>query len=339
MALKIALNSAYGALANQYFRYYDKRMSEGITTSGQLSIRWIANKFNEYFNKVMATEKEDYVIAVDTDSVYLRFGPLVDSLFNVEEQKDKDKIVKFIDKICEDKIQKYIDKCYSELAIRQNAYDQKMIMKREVIADMGIWTAKKRYVLNVHNSEGVQYAQPKMKIMGLEMVKSSTPIVVRDKLKEALKIVIAGDQLELRKFISDYRKHFYSLPVEEVAFPRSVNNLKEYHDSSSIYRKSTPIHVRGALMFNYIIKERNLTNKYQPIKEGDRIKFIYLREPNTIREDVITFANELPKEFDLHKYIDYEKQFEKVFLDPLTAIMDSIGWTVEEKNTLEDFFA
>jgi DNA polymerase elongation subunit (family B) len=214
-----------------------------------------------------------------------------------------------------------------------------MIMKREVIADMGIWTAKKRYVLNVHNSEGVQYAQPKMKIMGLEMVKSSTPIVVRDKLKEALKIVIAGDQLELRKFISDYRKHFYSLPVEEVAFPRSVNNLKEYHDSSSIYRKSTPIHVRGALMFNYIIKERNLTNKYQPIKEGDRIKFIYLREPNTIREDVITFANELPKEFDLHKYIDYEKQFEKVFLDPLTAIMDSIGWTVEEKNTLEDFFA
>lgn len=339
MALKIALNSAYGALANQYFRYYDKRMSEGITTSGQLSIRWMANKFNEYFNKVMGTEKEDYVIAVDTDSVYLRFGPLVDSLFSQEEQKDKDKIVKFIDKICEDKIQKYIDKCYSELARRQNAYDQKMIMKREVIADMGIWTAKKRYVLNVHNSEGVQYAQPKMKIMGLEMVKSSTPLVVRDKLKEALKIVIAGDQLELRKFITDYRKHFYSLPVEEVAFPRSVNNLKEYHDSANIYRKSTPIHVRGALMFNHIIKERNLTNKYQPIKEGDRIKFIYLREPNTIREDVITFANELPKEFDLHKYIDYEKQFEKVFLDPLTAIMDSIGWTVEEQNTLEDFFA
>lgn len=339
MALKIALNSAYGALANQYFRYYDKRMSEGITISGQLSIRWMSNKFNEYFNKLMGTEKEDYVIAVDTDSVYLRFGPLVDSLFSQEEQKDKDKIVKFIDKICEEKIQKYIDKCYSELAKRQNAYDQKMIMKREVIADMGIWTAKKRYVLNVHNSEGVQYAQPKMKIMGLEMVKSSTPLVVRDKLKEALKLVIAGDQIELRKFITEYRKHFYSLPVEEVAFPRSVNNLKEYHDSVSIYRKSTPIHVRGALMFNHIIKERNLTSKYQPIREGDRIKFIYLREPNTIREDVITFVNELPKEFDLHKYINYEKQFEKVFLDPLTTIMDSIGWTVEERNTLDDFFA
>ena len=339
MALKIALNSAYGALANQYFRYYDERMSEGITTSGQLSIRWMADKFNFYFNKLLGTTNEDFVIAVDTDSVYLRFAPLVDKVFTKEEQQDKDKVVKYIDKICEDKIQKYIDKCYTELAERQNAFAQMMIMKREVIADKGIWTAKKRYVLNVHNSEGVQYAQPKMKIMGLEMVKSSTPHVVRDKLKEAMKIIIAGDQLALRKFIVDYRKEFFSLPVEDAAFPRSVNNIKDYRDPANIYRKSTPIHVRGALMYNHIVKERGLESKYQPIKEGDRIKFIYLREPNTIREDVISFTNELPKEFDLHKYVDYEKQFNKVFLDPLSSIMDSIGWTVEEKNTLDEFFA
>lgn len=339
MALKIALNSAYGALANQYFRYYDKRMSEGITTSGQLSIRWMADKFNFYFNKLLGTTNEDYVIAVDTDSVYLRFAPLVDKVFTKEEQKDKDKVVKYIDKICDDKIQKYIDKCYTELAERQNAFSQMMIMKREVIADKGIWTAKKRYVLNVHNSEGVQYAQPKMKIMGLEMIKSSTPHVVRDKLKEAMRIIIDGDQIQLRKFITDYRKEFFGMSVEDVAFPRSVNNIKDYRDPARIYRKSTPIHVRGSLMYNHIVKERGLESKYQPIKEGDRIKFIYLREPNTIHEDVISFTNELPKEFDLHKYVDYEKQFQKVFLDPLESIMDSINWSVEEKNTLDEFFA
>lgn len=339
MALKIALNSAYGALANQYFRYYDERMSEGITLSGQLSIRWMEKKFNAYFNKLLGTKNEDYVIAVDTDSVYLRFGPLVDKVFTKEQQKDKETIVKYIDKICEDKIQQYIDKCYDELAQRQNAYDQKMIMKREVIADKGVWTAKKRYVLNVHNSEGVQYAEPKMKIMGLEMIKSSTPLVVRDKLKEAMKYVIAGDLIALRKFINDYKKEFYSLAVEDAAFPRSVNNLKEYSDPAKIYRKSTPIHVRGALMFNHFLKENGLTDKYQQIREGDRIKFIYLREPNIIREDVISFTNVLPKELGLHKYVDYEKQFDKVFLDPLTAIMNSIGWTLEDQTTLDDFFA
>jgi DNA polymerase elongation subunit (family B) len=338
MALKIALNSAYGALANQYFRYYDKRMSEGITLSGQLSIRWMEKKFNEYFNKLLKTEKQDYVIAVDTDSVYLRFGPLVDKVFTKEQQKDKTKVVEYIDKICEDKIQLYIDKCYSDLAERQNAFSQKMIMKREVIADKGVWTAKKRYVLNVHNSEGVQYAEPKMKIMGLEMVKSSTPMVVRSKLKDSMKILINGDEKQLRKFIVDFRKEFYSLPIEDIAFPRSVNNLKEYSDPASIYRKSTPIHVRGALMFNHHIKELGLLEIYQPIREGDRIKFIYLREPNTIREDVIAFTTTLPKQLDLHKYIDYEKQFEKVFLDPLSAIMNSIGWSVEEKNDLAEFF-
>jgi DNA polymerase elongation subunit (family B) len=339
MALKIALNSAYGALANQYFRYYDRRMSEGITLSGQLSIRWIHNKLNEYLNKVLKTENKDYVIAVDTDSVYLNLGSLVNKIFDDQQRKDKVKVVKSLDTFCESKIQPYIDKCYDELAHRQNAYDQKMIMKRESIADRGIWTAKKRYVLNVYNSEGVQYSEPKLKIMGLEMVKSSTPLVVRDKLKEAMKIIVSGDQSVLRKFIADYREEFFKLNVEDAAFPRSVNSMNDYYDANTIYRKSTPIHVRGALLFNHIVKTKDLSNKYQMIREGDRIKFIYLKEPNIIREDIISFTNELPKEFGLHKYIDYEKQFQKVFVDPLESILTSIGWTIEERNDLEEFFS
>lgn len=338
MALKIALNSAYGALANQYFRYYDRRMSEGITLSGQLSIRWIANKLNEYFRKLL-NNKEDFVIAVDTDSVYLRFGPLIDNVFTKEQQKDRAKVVAYIDKICEEVLQPFIDKRYQELADRQNAFAQKMIMKREVIADRGIWTAKKRYVLNVHNSEGVQYAEPKMKIMGLEMVKSSTPQIVRQKLKDALKIVISGSQEELRKYINDFEQVFMSLPIEDIAFPRGMNNLKDYADPAHIYRKSTPIHVRGALMYNHFLKERDLLTKHQPIREGDRIKFIYLREPNPIHEDVVAFVDTLPKEFGLHKYVDYTKQFNKTFLDPLSVIMEALDWTVEDVSDLDEFFA
>jgi DNA polymerase elongation subunit (family B) len=338
MALKIALNSAYGAMANQYFRYYDKRMSEGITLSGQLSIRWIHDKLNVYVNKLLKTEGKDYIIAVDTDSVYLNMGPLVDNVFTEEQQKDTNKVVAFVDKICEERFQPYIDKCYEELAQRQNAYDQKMVMKRESIADKGIWTAKKRYILNVHNSEGVQYAEPKMKIMGLEVVKSSTPAVVRKKLKESIRVILDGDVHVLRKFVEDYRKVFLTLPVEEIAFPRGVSDIKNYHSASTIYKKATPIHVRGALLFNHYTKQFGLEDKYQPIRSGDKIKFVYLKVPNTMREDIISFPTTLPKELGLHKYVDYEKQFQKVFLDPLSSIIEAIGWEIEDKADLDDFF-
>jgi DNA polymerase elongation subunit (family B) len=338
MALKIALNSAYGAMANQYFRYYDKRMSEGITLSGQLSIRWIHDKLNAYMNKLLKTEGKDYIIAVDTDSVYLTMAPLVDNVFTEEQQKDTTKVVAFVDKICEERFQPYIDKCYEELAERQNAYDQKMVMKRESIADKGIWTAKKRYILNVHNSEGVQYAEPKMKIMGLEVVKSSTPSVVRKKLKESIRVILDGDVQAVRKFVDDYRKVFMTLPVEEIAFPRGVNDIKDYHSASTIYKKATPIHVRGALLFNHYTKQFGLDDKYQPIRSGDKIKFVYLKVPNNMREDIISFPTTLPKELGLHKYINYEKQFQKVFLDPLSSIIEAIGWEIEEKADLEDFF-
>lgn len=338
MALKIALNSAYGALANQYFRYYDERLSQGITLSGQLSIRWIHDRLNEYFNKLLKTNDHDYVVAVDTDSVYLNLSPLVDSIFTKEQQEDVNKVVATLDKICENKVTPFIDKCYQELAVRQNAYEQKMIMKRESIADKGIWTAKKRYVLNVHNSEGVQYAQPKMKVMGLEVVKSSTPAVIRDKLKSAIKVILGGDEKELRKFVEDARLEFNKMPVEEIAFPRGVNDLNDYKSSSTIYKKATPIHVRGALLYNHYIQEKGLTNKYQPIRSGDKIKFVYLREPNHIRENIISFSGELPKELDLHKYIDYDKQFQKVFVDPLLGIVEAIDWSIEEKNDLDEFF-
>ena len=335
MAMKIALNSAYGAMGNQYFRYFDLRMAEGITTSGQLSIRWMANKLNAFMNKTLKTEDKDYVIAIDTDSIYLTLEELVERTC---EDKTTEQKIKYMDKICEDVFQPFIDSGYQELADYMNAYAQKMQMKREVLADKAIWTAKKRYIMNVHNSEGVQFAEPKIKVMGLEMVKSSTPAVIRDKLKDSIKVILENDQSKLHKYIEQFRTQFNSFPVEEIAFPRSVNGLKEYMASSTIYRKSTPIHVRGALLLNHHLKQMKLDKKYQPIRDGDKIKFVYLKTPNTIQEDIIAFGQELPKELDIHKYIDYEKQFQKVFLDPLQIVIEPLGWKVEEQSSLEDFF-
>jgi DNA polymerase elongation subunit (family B) len=334
MAMKIALNSAYGAIGNKYFRYYDLRIAEGITISGQLSIRWMANKLNGFMNKTLKTEDKDYVIAIDTDSIYLSLEDLVEKVCAGKTTEEK---IVFMDKTCEKVIQPFIDGGYQELAEYMNAYGQKMQMKREVLADKAIWVAKKRYVLNVHNSEGVQYAKPKIKVMGLEMVKSSTPAVVRTKLKDALEVILHQDQASLQAFVREFKTKFSTLSVADVAFPRSVSSLKEY-SGTPIYKKGTPIQVRGALLFNHYLKMKGLTRKYEPITNGNKIKFVYLKTPNPINENVIAFNSILPNEFGLDEYINYDLQFEKVFLDALNIVIEPLGWHAEEKASLESFF-
>ena len=337
MAKKISLNSAYGAIGNQYFRYYQLANAEAITLSGQVSIRWIENKMNDFLNKILKTEGKDYVIASDTDSIYLHLGPLVDVIYK-DKEKDSESIVSFIDTICEKTLEPFIDQSYKELAEYVNAYDQKMFMKRENIADRGIWTAKKRYILNVWNSEGVQYHEPKLKMMGIEAVKSSTPAPCREMIKDALKLMMNGTEDDVIQFIENSRKKFRRLPPEEIAFPRSVSDVNKYKSSNMIYIKGTPIHVRGALLFNYYIKKHNLTNKYSLIGNGEKIKFCYLKKPNKLHENVISFIQDFPKELGIDKYVDHDLQFDKSFLEPLRIILDSIGWKVERTANLESFF-
>ena len=338
MAKKISLNSAYGAIGNQYFRYYKLANAEAITLSGQVSIRWIESKMNSYLNKLLKTENFDYVIASDTDSIYLNMGPVVETVFKGRE-KTTESIVSFLDKVASMELEKYIESSYQELATYVNAYDQKMQMKRENIADRGIWTAKKRYILNVWDSEGVRYEEPKLKMMGIEAVKSSTPAPCRKMIKDALKLMMSGTEDEVIDFIENARKEFRKLPPEQISFPRSASDVQKYKSSSDIYIKGTPIHVRGALLFNHYIKENKLTNKYSLIQNGEKVKFIYLKKPNTIHENIISFIQEFPKELNLDKYIDYELQFEKAFLEPLKIILDAIGWKVEKTVNLESFFA
>jgi DNA polymerase elongation subunit (family B) len=337
LAKKVSLNSAYGALGSQYFRFYDLRMALGVTTAGQLSIRWIENKINGYMNKLLSTDEIDYVIASDTDSIYLKLGPLVDKVYS--KKTDVNQLISFMDRVCEDKIQPYIDKSYQELATYVHAYDQKMQMKREGLANKGIWIAKKRYILNIYNNEGVQYAEPKMKVMGLEMVKSSTPAAIRTKMKESIKLIINGTEEDIHKFIADFREEFKRMPPEEISTPRGMNGLKTYTDAVSMYKKGTPIHVKGAILYNHHLKELGLTKKYELIKEGEKIKYTYLKMPNPFKETVISYPSRLPKEFELDKYVDYDLQFDKTFLDPIRGILDCIGWKTEKGNSLEDFFS
>ena len=337
MAKKISLNSAYGAIGNQYFRYYKLANAEAITLSGQVSIRWIENKMNEKINKILKTQEVDYVIASDTDSIYLNLGPLVDRIYEGREKTNKN-VVGFLNKVCENEFEPFIEGAYEELARYVNAYDQKMFMKRENIAERGIWTAKKRYILNVWDSEGVRYEEPKLKMMGIEAVKSSTPAPCRQMIKDGLKIMMSGTEEDVIKFIDDARTKFKSLPPEEIAFPRTVSNVEKYKAHSTIYSKGTPIHARGALLFNHYIEENNLNNKYSLIQNGEKIKFCYLQKPNIIHENVISFIQDFPRELGLDKYIDYDLQFEKSFLEPLKIILDAIGWNVEKTVNLELFF-
>ena len=340
MAKKISLNSAYGAIGNSWFRYFDLLVATAITASGQLSIRWIEKALNAYLNKILETDKEDYVIASDTDSVYITFDTLVNKLF--KEGTETTKIVNFLDKIASEKLEPFINRSYSELAEVVGAYEQKMNMSREVIADKGIWTAKKRHILNVHDSEGVRYKKPHLKIMGIEAVKSSTPAPCRAKIKEALDIIMNGDEKELNTFIQDFRKAFLELSPEDIAYPRSCNGVLKYTDDASLFKKGAPIHVKGSILYNYLIKKHKLRNRYPDILEGDKIRFLHLRQPNIYQSTAFSFITFMPKELDIKPLIDYDIQFEKSFVEPLKFITDKINWMIDNsygvQGTLEDFF-
>ena len=340
MARKIQLNSAYGAIGNQYFRYYNLRNAEAITLSGQVSIRWIENKVNGYLNKLLNSNEKDYVIASDTDSIYICLDDLVTKVYG-DKEVSQEKVVDFLDKACKEKIEPFIDRSYTELAEYTNAYEQKMFMKRENIAARGIWTAKKRYILNVWDSEGVRYNQPKLKMMGIEAVKSSTPMPCRKAIKDALNIMMTGEQDELIKFIDSFKEEFYSLPPEDIAFPRSVNGLRKFKSDTDVYSKGCPLHVRGSLLYNFYVSKKKLENKYPLIQEGEKIKYIYMKvgRTNYTGENVLSFLNTFPRELGLEECLDRKAQFQKSFLDPLQIITNVIGWSTEKKSTLEFLFS
>jgi DNA polymerase elongation subunit (family B) len=336
MVRKICLNSLYGALGNNYFRYFKLANAEAVTSTGQVTIRWIERKLNEYVNKALKTEDVDYVVASDTDSIYLNLGALVERVLGTSPSAER--VVSLLNQFCEDKIVPFIEESYDELSDYLNCYEKTLVMKRECIAERGIWTAKKRYILNVWDNEGVRYDEPKLKMMGIEAVKSSTPAPCRAYIKQALKIIMEGTEQDLIDFIEAKRIEFATLGPEAIAFPRSASEVTKYSSNMTIYSKGTPMHIRGCLLFNHHLKAKKITNKYNLINDGEKIKFTYLKVPNPFQENVISFISELPKEFGLKDFIDYDTMYNKSFIEPMKLILDTIGWRTEKTAQLDMFF-
>lgn len=334
---KIALNSLYGAMGTPYFRFYDIRLANAITLSGQLYIKWIMKKTNEYFNKILNTIDIDYCQYQDTDSLFLNFKPLLLKVFN-GDLSNTTKIVNFLDTISDDRIAKIIDIAFKELSTYTNTEKQFIQMHREKIILSGIWKAKKRYILNVIDNEGVRYSEPKLSITGMEMVVSTTPKIVRNKMKELLHIVFNNTEKDVQDFILNFSSDFKKLLPEDIAFNSGVNGIKKYQDDITIYKSKTPIHTRGSINYNNYLNKLKLDKRYEKIRDGDKIKYIYLQQPNPLKSNVIAFSNKLPEEFNLHKYIDYNKMWDKVFIEPISSLLECIGYDYKQRNTLDNFF-
>lgn len=338
LALKIQLNAAYGALSNEYFRWYDDRLAESVTMSGQLAILWLEKKINSYLNDTLfknaPDKKQDYVIAMDTDSLYVRLSQLVSEIYPRQDIVRKSVIVGMLDRGCKLKIEPYVQKCCDELCDYTNAFAKTLKMKREAIADKAIWSAGKNYILNVWDQEGVTYDAAKLKLVGISAVKSSTPSVCRTAVSESLNIVMNGTNDQLIEYVSTFRDRFNSMSFEDVAFPRGVSDIDKYYHPQIIFTKGAQAHIRSALIYNHLIKKLGLQNKYQSVSNGDKIKFAYLLEPNPIHQSVVGTPGTLPEEFEIEKYVDKDMQFAKAFVEPLKAITDIIGWKLETESTL-----
>lgn len=330
MALKILANSAYGAISNAGFRYFDIRIAEAITLTGQAVDKHLEKELNTFLNKALKTENRTYAIYLDTDSCYLDLQSLVDLKC---KNKSTDDIVKFLDTFCENVLQVVVQKSIDKIFDYCNCRTKTMNAKREAIASRGLWVSKKRYALLVHNSEGVSYDPPKLKIMGLDIVRSSTPYKVRDLLKTALQMMFDKGEDDLQKHIVKVRSEFMKLSPEDISFPRGVTDIEKWSVSGG-YRSGTPIHVRASILYNKYYANKDV----QPIANSDKIKFIYLKMPNPIKEDVIGVpaGSNIPK--NLVSYVNYDLMFEKVFLKPLEGLVNSAGWNIEKKATLADFF-
>jgi DNA polymerase elongation subunit (family B) len=337
MSIKISMNSLYGATANIYFLYYINDMAEAITTSGQLSIRYAEKSVNNYLNKGLKTKDKDYVIYIDTDSVYVNFADLIEKVYGTTDI-DRKTGEEFLDKVCQTKIEEVIEEGYETLASDMGAYRNAMVMKREKINDRAIFIAKKRYILNTLNSEGVHYEKPKISVTGLESVRSSTPEICRDKMREIFSVILNEGEEQTQKFIADFKQEFFKLPAQVVARNSGTDNIEKYMTKGG-YKKGCPIHVRGCILFNHYLKEKGLSKRYESVQSGDKIKFVYLKVPNPLRENVISFPNVLPTELGLEQYIDYETQFNKVFLSPIEHIIEALGWTSEKTDNLDLFFS
>lgn len=337
MAVKVGLNSLYGAVANKHFRHYRFQMAEGITSSGQLSVRWASKAINNFMNVKLSTKGIDYVVYNDTDSAYLHVYEVIKQKFG-EDLPEREVLEEFLLEFGKNEIQPVINAAYEKLAKTMGAFRNAMDMKAEKICDRGILIAKKRYILNVWNSEGVHYSNPKVAMTGIEAIKSSTPEACRDALKDAFKVILTKDEDSIQQYIASFKNDFKDMEPHRISNITGITDLDAYVDGDGNHTKGTPIHCRAAATYNRLLVDRELTKRYERIRSGDKVRYVAMQMPNPVRENVMGFVDELPEEFGLKKYVDYDTQFQKIFLKPLESVLTAVGWSSEPRDTLEDLF-
>ena len=330
--IKIFMNSLYGAMLNDYFRYSDVRMGESITLTGQYAIQWAECVVNRYLSRVVGPG--DYVIAMDTDSLYIDMQPLVDRFMS---DADPGQVMTGIDRVCREKFEPMFESVMRTFCDRLGAREYTLDLTQERLCDRALWSIKKRYALRVVEEDRVRLAKPKIVAKGLESARSSTPAVLRTAFLEAIEIGFSEDAAALRRFVSDRRLWFSGLYPEDIASPSGVTDVDKYVRPEWTYASGTPIHVRAAILHNRLVEQMGLTDQVEFIRSGDKMKYVYLRLPNPIMENVIGFVDVLPAEFGLHEHVDYDTQFEKKLLTPLETLYRSCGWNVRDDATLEDF--
>lgn len=323
-------------MANQYFRYYSTDIAEGITLTGQFVIKFIGNEINRFLGEKLKIENFDGVISSDTDSVMLCLDELIKRV--VPPDTPTLKIIDFIDKFSKSALEPFVKSKFEELAEYTNAFENKMDMKREAIADRGIWRAKKNYVIQVYDNEGVRFSEPYLKTVGIETAKSSTPEIVRNALKKSISVLLNKNEADIHKFVKEFKHEFMNAPIDAISFPRGVSDIEKYDNGDGTWKLGAPIHVKSSILYNSLLKKTGLINKYPLIHSGEKIKFIYLVEPNPTRSNAIAITDFLHKEFGLDDFIDKELQFEKTFLSPLRSFTNILGWTTEFRQLLDDFF-
>ena len=332
LSLKILINSLYGACGKEQFVFFNERIAQAITGNGRYFIKKLANNINAEFNK---SHTGNFIIYGDTDSVYFSIKPFVEDYKAEHPQADINELVDFALEFNNTNVNKIIDDTINEFATELNAYDASTIgAKAEICADTGIFIAKKRYVLRVREDEGTRFAldHPKIKTVGIEIARSSTPSWIRSKLKEAIPILLDKSFADVRTWFLKTKEEYMSQPVETLAISGAVTSLDYNIKDSSI-----PIGSRSVLVYNKFVEDNNLTNKYPLIPPGEKSKRLYLKTPNKFNSDTIAFTNpSFIKEFK--DYIDYDKNFEKTFISPLSIMTTPLKYDITLKtDTLEDW--
>lgn len=337
LALKVFLNSGYGAFGNQYFRAFDVRIAEAITLSGQLSSKWLFRDLIDYLNKICGSEK-DRIVAGDTDSVYITLEDLVDRF--MPNETDENKIVEFLDAAAEKIIKDCIEPSYRRMQEATGCREQLMNMDREVIGSDAFWRAKKNYAIRILDDEGKRLEEPKYKIMGLEPAKSTYREDDRKKMEEAIHIILdrarGATNDDLLKLIDDYRDEYMDKPLHEVGKAIRVSKIDKWIDGEGV-KSGTPGHTKAAINYNNQIRKHGLTNRFPLIQEADNIFQIELKKPNPTPYETIAHLGVLPKELGLEKYVDYATMFNKYFFAAVESYADAVGWKAEDFADLTAF--